>query len=113
MVRRTLSDYAGHGGRDLFGDGEEFWNPDLPYKADYKQLVSAGERQVRSLIECAHQHGMEAAVFAPTTDFPPEFAPFIEGRGEVAANWRCVRAQILPWTIQRSFGLSTAVSKQP
>jgi hypothetical protein len=97
-------------GRDLFGDGEEFWNPDLPYKADYKQLVSAGERQVRSLIECAHQHGMEAAVFAPTTDFPPEFAPLLKG-GVKSLQLAVRPGPDTPVDDPTLFGLSTAVVK--
>jgi hypothetical protein len=66
-------------GSELFNNDKEFWNPDLPYGQGYKELVSAGERQMHNLIECAHEYGMEAAVFAPTTDFPPEFAPLLKG----------------------------------
>jgi hypothetical protein len=66
-------------GRQLFDDRSEFWNPDLPLNASYKELVTAGERQIHNLIQYAHERGMEAMVFAPTTDFPPEFAPLLKG----------------------------------
>ncbi|MGH9511407.1 MAG: hypothetical protein ACRD2U_04655 [Terriglobales bacterium] len=66
-------------GRELFGNGKEFWNPDLPYNSSYEELVSAGEREMHRLIAYAHERGMDAAISAPTTDFPPEFAPLLEG----------------------------------
>jgi hypothetical protein len=76
-------------GRELFGDGVEFWNPDLPYNSSYKKLAAAGERQMHALIAYAHERGMEAAVAAPTTDFPPEFAPLL--RGEVKSGQLTIR----------------------
>ena len=65
--------------RHVFGNGSEFWNPDLPLGASYQELVSAGQRLVRALIEHAKKRGMEVAIGAPTTDFTPEFAPILEG----------------------------------
>ena len=66
-------------GRQLFDNRPEFWNPDLPFNASYEEFVAAGEREMHSLIDYAHRRGMEAAVSAPTTDFPPEFAPLLKG----------------------------------
>jgi hypothetical protein len=95
-------------GRDLFGDGVEFWNPDLPYNSSYKELAAAGERQVHALIAYAHEHGMEAVVYAPTTDFPPEFAPLL--KGEVKSGQLTIRpGPDTPVDDPGLFGLSTAV----
>lgn len=66
-------------GRSLFDNRPEFWNPDLPFGASYADLAAAGERQAHNLIEYAHRRGMECDVTAPTTDFPPEFAPLLHG----------------------------------
>ena len=68
-------------GRELFEDAAEFWNPDLPLGGSYDELMAAGERQVHNLIEYAHRRGMECDIFAPTIDFPPEFAPLLKGAG--------------------------------
>ena len=68
-------------GRELFEDAAEFWNPDLPLGGSYDDLMAAGERQVHNLIEYAHRRGMECDIFAPTIDFPPEFAPLLKGAG--------------------------------
>ena len=66
-------------GRSLFGNAYAFWSPDLPLNSSYHDLVTAGQRQFHQLIDYAHQHGMECAVTAPVTDFPPEFAPLVNG----------------------------------
>lgn len=66
-------------GRQLFGSATEFWNPDLPLKGSYEELVAAGQRLVRVLIDHARQRGMNVAIGAPTTDFTPEFAPILKG----------------------------------
>jgi hypothetical protein len=97
-------------GRELFGDGKEFWNPDLPYGAGYKELVSAGERQMHNLIEYAHEHGMEAAIFSPTTDFPPEFAPLLKG-GVKSLQLAIRPGPTTPVDDPVLFALSTAVLK--
>jgi len=65
-------------GRDLFGDEIEFWNPDLPYDADYQELTTAGIQFVRDLIDYAHKRGIESVVTATLTEFPPEFAPLLK-----------------------------------
>jgi hypothetical protein len=80
----------------------------LPYDSSYKELAAAGERQVHALIAYAHEHGMEAVVYAPTTDFPPEFAPLL--KGEVKSGQLTIRPG--PDTLVDDpglFGLSTAV----
>jgi hypothetical protein len=66
-------------GRELFGNAMEFWNPDLPLTSNYQELVKAGERLVHNLMKHAHGRGMECAIAAPATDFPPEFASLLKG----------------------------------
>lgn len=66
-------------GRQLFDNRPEFWNPDLPLNASYAEFVAAGVQAMHNLIDYAHRRGMEAAVSAPTTDLPPEFAPLLKG----------------------------------
>ena len=70
-------------GRHLFGDAEEFWNPDLPRGASYEEFTAAGEQLIRNLIDYAHQRGMECVIVATLTEFPPEFAPLLEDSQEV------------------------------
>lgn len=70
-------------GRDLFGDAEEFWNPDLPRGADYEEFMAAGQRLVHDLINYAHQRGIECVIVATLTEFPPEFAPLLTDSQEV------------------------------
>jgi hypothetical protein len=95
-------------GRELFGDGKEFWNPDLPYNSSYKLMAAAGERQMHALIAYAHDRGLEAAVSAPTTDFPPEFAPLL--KGEVKSGQLTIRpGPDTPVDDPGLFALSTAV----
>ena len=45
-------------GRHLFGDADEFWNPDLPLNASYAELTEAGIELVRNLIAYARERGM-------------------------------------------------------
>lgn len=66
-------------GRELFGNAIEFWNPDLPLSSNYTELVQAGIRLLRRLIDYAKSRGMECVVAAPMTDYPPEFAPLLPG----------------------------------
>lgn len=66
-------------GRELFGGAAEFWNPDLPLTSDYEKLVAAGVRQIHNLMAHAHRRGLDCAIAAPLTDFPPEFAPLLKG----------------------------------
>jgi hypothetical protein len=65
-------------GRNLFGNVREFWNPDLPDRADYPKFTAAGQRLLHNLIDYAHQRGLECTLTAPLTDFPPEFAPLLK-----------------------------------
>ena len=64
-------------GREIFGDEEEFWNPDLPRGASYEEFSAAGERLCHELIAYAHSRGMEASFSASVMDFPEEFRPLI------------------------------------
>lgn len=64
-------------GRELFGNEKEFWNPDIPLKAGYPRMVSAGESLVHELIAYAHRRGMKVALEANLLEFPPEFAPLL------------------------------------
>ena len=70
-------------GRDLFGNEEEFWNPDLPRGANYEEFMAAGQQLVHDLINYAHQRGMECVIVATLTEFPPEFASLLTDSQEV------------------------------
>ena len=70
-------------GRDLFGDEEEFWNPDLPRGGSYEEFMAAGEQLIHSLIDYAHRRGIECVIVATLTEFPPEFAPLLGDTQEV------------------------------
>ena len=70
-------------GRYLFGDEEEFWNPDLPRGASYEEFTAAGEQLIHNLIDYAHQRGIECVIVATLTEFPPEFAPLLKDSQEV------------------------------
>ena len=70
-------------GRHLFGNEEEFWNPDLPRGASYEEFMAAGERLVHNLIDYAHQRGIECVIVATLTEFPPEFTPLLKDAQEV------------------------------
>lgn len=70
-------------GRHLFGEEEEFWNPDLPRGASYEEFTAAGERLIHNLINYAHQRGIECVIVATLTEFPPEFAPLLTDAQEV------------------------------
>ena len=95
-------------GRQLFDNRSEFWNSDLPLRPNSKELLAAGVRQMHNLIEYAHQRGMETAVFAPTTDFPPEFGPLL--KGAVESGQLTIRpGPNTPVNDSELFDLSTAV----
>ena len=71
-------------GRRLFGKETEFWNPDLPRGASYKEFAAAGQRLVKGIFAHARQRGMQCAIDAVLTEYPPEFAPLPERRPEGA-----------------------------
>ena len=97
-------------GRELFDDRQEFWNPDLPFNASYDELMAAGIQQMHNLLGYAHQRGMETAVYAPTTDFPPEFAPLL--KGAVKSGQLTIRpGPDTPVNDPELFELSTAVMR--
>jgi hypothetical protein len=70
-------------GRSLFSSDAEFWNPDLPLGASYKEMAKAGQRHIRSLIGYARSRGMDAVIGITPTEFPPEFAPLLRGAEKV------------------------------
>ena len=70
-------------GRGLFGDTEEFWNPDLPRNASYEEFRVAGEQLVHNLMDYAHQRGMECVVVATPLEWTPEFAPLLKGAQKI------------------------------
>jgi hypothetical protein len=66
-------------GRSLFGTEREFWNPDLPLPGvDPEKLSQAAVKHVRSLMDYAHERGMECVMPANLTEFPKEFKPLLE-----------------------------------
>jgi hypothetical protein len=70
-------------GRHLFGRDPEFWNPDLPRGASYPQFAAAGQRLVKGIIAHAKSRGMQCAMDAILTEFPPEFAPLLPDADKV------------------------------
>ena len=70
-------------GRELFGDASEFWNPDLPLNASYDELAAAGEKHLRELMQYAQSRGMQVAMTATLTEYPPEFAALLPGAQKV------------------------------
>ena len=66
-------------GRELFGNTDAFWNPDLPSAEDYKAFAAAGEKLLHELIAHAHKRGMKFVLSAAISDYPPEFASLLKG----------------------------------
>ena len=70
-------------GRELYGNATEFWNPDLPPSTDYAAFVAAGQRLIHRLMAQARARGMQCAITATLTEFPPEFASLLKGAQKV------------------------------
>jgi hypothetical protein len=70
-------------GRQLYGRAKEFWNPDLPPDTDYAEFAAAGERLVHELMAYGDARGMQCAITATLTEFPPEFAPLLRNAQKV------------------------------
>ena len=66
------ADMPGHG---LFGNTTQFWNPDLPQNASYRQFTDAGIRHIRGLMQYGRERGMGSVINVAPLEFPPEFAP--------------------------------------
>ena len=66
-------------GRQLFGNAKEFWNPDLPVGAPYKEFAAAGERLIHNIMGYAKTRGMESVLTANVTAFPFEFKDSFAG----------------------------------
>ncbi|MCY3800285.1 MAG: hypothetical protein OXG46_01775 [Chloroflexi bacterium] len=69
-------------GREVFGDIEEFWNPDLPLGASYEETAAAGQRHIHNLFGYAASRGMECVIHTATTEFPSEFAGLLKNARE-------------------------------
>jgi hypothetical protein len=65
-------------GRQLYGDADEFWNPDLPLYSSYKSFEAAGEKLIHGLIAHGHERGMQITLGITPTQFPLEFAPLLK-----------------------------------
>ncbi len=70
-------------GRHLFGQARSFWNPDLPQKASYDDLSTAGERLVHNLMDYARRRGMQSVINANLGEFPCEFGPLLKDAQKV------------------------------
>lgn len=70
-------------GRRLFGNAEEFWNPDLPLHASYEALAAAGEQHVHALMAYGKERGMQIVMNVNLLEFPPEFEPLLPGAQKV------------------------------
>jgi len=70
-------------GRNLFGSATEFWNPDLPGKANYREFVAAGQCLLHHLTTYAHRRGLECVMTVTLTEFPREFAPLLRNPQDV------------------------------
>lgn len=65
-------------GRALFGDAEEFYNPDFPSGAAYEELIEAGQRHIREIIRYAASRGMDCVIdYTLPEGYPSEFAPLL------------------------------------
>ena len=98
-------------GRSLFGNVSQYWNRDLPLTSSYPELIEAGQQLVRNLMDHIHKRGMETAYAAPVIDFPPEFAPLLDGAEQSAqlSGMSVVPGQDTPLEDPELFGLSAAV----
>lgn len=65
-------------GRAIFGDRREWWNPDLPYGASYREMALAGKRHLSSVLDYAKSRGMQIALSVNLAEFPKEFAPLLK-----------------------------------
>ena len=64
--------------RHLFGKRSEYWNPDLPIKASYRQFADAGVKHLRSVLQHAKRRGFEIGMTASIGEFPKEFAKLLK-----------------------------------
>ncbi len=65
-------------GRKIFGNVEEFWNPDLPRGQSYEDFVAAGQKLCHGITALAQSLGMSCGVTASLTEYPLEFAPLLK-----------------------------------
>ena len=65
-------------GRSLFDNRPEFWNPDLPIGASYREFSDAGNQHVNAILDHAKGRGFDIAMVANVAEFPREFAPLLK-----------------------------------
>ena len=65
-------------GRSLFDERSEFWNPDLPIGASYREFSDAGRQHVSAIMDYAKARGFEISMVANVAEFPREFAPLLK-----------------------------------
>ena len=66
-------------GKKVFGGATFFENPDFAGIRDYDQLLEAGVRHVRGIIDAAHDLGMEVGIAFYPLEFPKEFQAALPG----------------------------------
>ena len=66
-------------GRKALGGKRVFTNPDFEGKTTYEEMTEAGIKHVRSLIESAHEFGMEVGISLFPLEFPREFSKALPG----------------------------------
>ena len=66
-------------GRRLFGAAKEFWNPDLPRGASYRDFAAAGEKLMHNLMAYARRRGMQCSLVAWPLEYPREFKAMVPG----------------------------------
>lgn len=70
-------------GRFLFGSARQFWNPDLPENAGYREFTDAGIRHVRGLMAHGRARGLGTVINVSPLEFPPEFAPALNSSQKI------------------------------
>jgi len=64
-------------GRTLFEE-EEFFNPDIPRGAGYREMTEAAQDLAHAIMAHARRRGMSTGVTASLLEFPKEFAPLLK-----------------------------------
>ena len=72
--------------RHLFDHRAEFWNPDLPIKAGYREFAQAGRQHLRTVLRYAKQRGFDIGMTASIGEFPREFAKLLKDHRKIYAS---------------------------
>ncbi len=64
-------------GRTAFGTAKKFENPDFAGLATYDQMLEAGQKHVRGIIEEARRLGISVSLSISPLEFPQEFAAIL------------------------------------